>query len=747
MLQKINLTHLRNFNTFIDITNPRKLREFRALDTQLRYALFADGAPLSIVHLPSSITRLKFIENKNLTRILTSTPIVADMVNGELVYRNEASYAGLYVQGLTDYVTGTAIKASELGEIEFEGDALGYGSYIILKNAVEIKEDVGGRLKIRMDNINWTPYVPVEFGESKQQDVNYFYLTDHSTYVPYDRVGSWQSDTLNGKVFTFDSSLPKSTISDLSLLDKFIADYENGVDTGTINQFTNNNESMTTRATVPTITGNLFVANAEGTAIAEDQLTNKYGVYWPNLIIRAENVSESYIGKYVQILDSGKESEIDIIRFSPLDYEGQRPTRTVKVPTKTNYVFKGWSLDAEGTKMVWDYDLLSQAFVEGSYYDNAEFKFSQQNNVIILYAIFEIQKYGIKFYDGDGRTLLVEDPNNPVYIITGLNQQEQVTVLVPYGGHVPTPKILPYKEDSSLARDEVYILKGWSATPDGDLANTTNKKVISNLSYYPIFEVGDVHNNVLSEDFFDVTTSNYTVTVPGYYNTGDPGVLIQLKSGYSVRGKITLPKAINGVKVRSVASGRNGANGFAGTDGNPNTKITAVFWEEGAMPEVYSQYAFAYCSNLIYAEFPASLYNIETQAFYRCSLHNRNLASAINLKQISSSAFNTAFGVTSEKEFTIPGSVELIQALAFAYNNTRYEETTAINSWQIGGDGDPTQLSSLPANINNGTNPFAYVGAPYLQFTIWTPTTMDPTVRERLELCASGSSIEWPLGE
>ena len=700
LLQKINLTHLRNFDTFLDITNPKKLREFRALDTKLLYALFADGAPLSIVHLPSTVTRLKFIENKNLTRILTSEPTVATMVNGELVYQPESDYSGLYIQGLTDYVPGAAIKADKLGEIEFEGDALGYGSYKILENAVNIKSGVGGRLKIRMDNVDWTPYRQVEYGEVKQPGVDYYYATDHSTYEAYGDRTTWVNDTLNGKVYTFDENAPKNTIPSLALLDQFIADYQLGINTDSINQFTNNNESMASYATVPTLTGNLFVANANGTAISEDKLTNEYALYWPNLKIRAENVAEAYIAKYVQILASGKEDEIDVLRFAKVgdnNYTGQSPTLTNKIPNKTNYTFKGWALDAAGTQMVYDYNLLTQTLTPGAYINDSAFKFSDPDNTVItLYAIFEIQKFGIKFYDGDG-SLIVEDASNPVYVVTGLNTQEQVTMLLPYGTTgIPAPKKLPYKDDSGLAYDEIYVLRGWATTQNGDITNIKAKRVISNLTYYPIFEIDSVYNNVLSEEYCELDSSGF----------------IKIKSGYRVRGKVTLPATVNGVTVQGIAmsdwndsavsseaqylawiesAGAN-YNGFT-----YNKDLTAIFWAQGAHPTTIAGSAFRWASNLKWCEFPASLVQISSLSFVGAKLKNRDLSHCTSLESVVTSALNQAFGENDPNypdyelgsTLYLPGHITNFSALAVAYNSP------TISYIVVGGQGDAAQAQSI----------------------------------------------------
>ena len=355
--------------------------------------------------------------------------------------------------------------------------------------------------------------------------------------------------------------------------------------------------------------------------------------------------------------------------------------------------------------MVWDYDLLSQTFVNGEYYDNALFKFNENNSIIVLYAIFELQKFGIKFYDGDG-SLLVEDPLNPVYVVTGLNQQEQVTVLVPYDNLVPQPKKVPYKDDSSLDLEEVYKLAGWSVNPNPqiqDITNISQKKVRSNLSYYPVFEVEDVHNNPLDASFFDVEQSAYTqLSVTGAFATNEPCVRIKLKEGYTVRGKVTLPKMINGVKVGGIIAGNRDlpANGFS-----TNTAITHIFWETGAVPEDYSNYCFANCTRLSYVEFPTSLRIIKEFVFFQCgALINRDLSKCVNLIAIQGNAFNRAFAPTENTLFLIPASVQEVGNNAFSYDDV-VTGTTIITRFQFGDDQNASRLNTLPSGNANAFRP------------------------------------------
>ena len=171
LLNKIILSNLRGLNTFLDVRSPDKLTEFRALGTSLTYALFAEGAPLKIVHLPNTVTTLIFIQNKNLTKIIKDTPIVAEIVNNNLVYKNSSTYEGLYVEGLTDYVDSIETRGlgSPITEIDIEGDAMGYDSYTLLNNLVLQKygSGVGNALAIKMTDVNWSPYTQVEYGEKK----------------------------------------------------------------------------------------------------------------------------------------------------------------------------------------------------------------------------------------------------------------------------------------------------------------------------------------------------------------------------------------------------------------------------------------------------------------------------------------------------------------------------------------------------------------------------------------------------
>lgn len=146
LLQKIILSNMVSLDKNLDTRGAGKLQEFRALGTKLKGVTFADGAPLDTVHLPNYVESLNFVENKNLTKLLKIKPVV---LNNDNSYKNHEDYEGLYIEGLTDYQDSMAGRGSLINAVKFQGDALGYGSYEILRNLFNLKNGSGrtNRLK------------------------------------------------------------------------------------------------------------------------------------------------------------------------------------------------------------------------------------------------------------------------------------------------------------------------------------------------------------------------------------------------------------------------------------------------------------------------------------------------------------------------------------------------------------------------------------------------------------------------
>ena len=342
LLRRVNFTQLTELSETIDISGSGKLREFRALGTKIPNVSFAQGAPLDTIHLPKSVSRLDLVEARDLKRILTSPP----QVFGESDRNN---YTGLYIQGVTDFNNQVDSSQVMLSLLNIVGGSLGYDSYVLMKNMIDLRDmdnvnDV--RAKINLEDVEWSPYLVVEPGTRYNPSITYYRLTDHNNFVAYtlpanNAAEEWSNLTLNEKIFTYEANPKSSYITSMVLFDKFIADYDRATappEEGhegevKVSYYTN----LTNSIGYPNITGAIYVDNENGTAIEEADITEKYNKIWPKLKIYAANINESYIAKFLQRLDNGKDQEIDVIRYKK---QGTvHPTMTDKVAKRTNYVF------------------------------------------------------------------------------------------------------------------------------------------------------------------------------------------------------------------------------------------------------------------------------------------------------------------------------------------------------------------------------------------------------------------------
>ena len=685
LLNKIILTNLTNLDYGLNVRSPDKLTEFRALGTLLKYALFAKGAPLRAVHLPNTVTKLEFIQNKNLTKILTETPVVLDMVEGVKVPRSIEEYSGLFVDGITNYNPSdeTMYGDSNIAELDFEGDALGYGSYVILENTVKRREGTNTRLSIRMADIHWTPYTQVEYGEKKLSNTDYYYLTDHSTYINYEETGrsgdaAWVEDTLNGRIYTYDPDAGKEIdaekgeqiISDLSLLDKFELDYRTA---SGINQFTNNMETMLGVKSYPTISGELYVANTADTAINELTLTNKYNACWPDLIIRAAYVNPAPAIKYIEIdASTGKEKQLDI-KYS----ENDKIVLTDKaLPTRVHYDFLGWSPDKPGTTDTPTYYVVWQDGAWSLTAAGETATIDSNTNTMTLYAIFAPHAYPAVFDFNNGTT--------PQTITTtweagklGLNTPKEVP-----------SKPYQYEDDAvvdgGLALYRTYAFKGWAFAGDEDetIQNLAILPPDHNYNFIAIYEDKSVYDNIVDYDTYLTAELNST----------QDGCIISLNTEYELSGKVTLPTVIDGLPV-------TGIRYFSGN----RHKITHIFWaQENRHVTTIMSRCFENSTTLLYVEPLDSYEEMQLSAFSGCtSLRLDNLT---ELLETASTLQSTVFAEVGRNTVHIPGH-------AFDYIGQR-----ALASWGmasklvLGSEDDPCQWISMLDENKFANNAMVFEG-------------------------------------
>lgn len=688
LLNKIILTNLKGLNKGLDVRSPDKLEEFRALGTPLQYALFADGAPLKAVHLPNTVTKLSFIQNKNLTKILTDTPVVLDMVENVKVPRDIDEYAGLFVDGITNYDAEDVNMQgdSNITELDFEGDALGYGSYVILNNTVTRRNGTNTRLKIRMADVHWTPYSQVEYGEKKLNDVDYYYLTDHSTYINYEYSNdeTWAEDTLNGRIYTYDrnagkeidSTLGEKIISDLSLLDKFYLDYT--TTTSGINQFTNNMEAMLGVKSYPTISGELYVANEDGEAIDELTLTNKYNICWPDLTIRAAKVIEAPAVKYVEIdASTSKEKQIDV-KYSE---NGKIVLTDKAAPNRVHYDFLGWSPDKPG---ITDNPTFYVVYQNNNWELTEEGNnatISQATNTMVLYAIFTPHAY-ISTFDYNNGSAPVEVSTVWESGKIGLNTPK----LIPYRNYryddyetTPTGKLGLYYTDA---------FKGWAYTGDEEetIQDLSNLPPDHNYSFIAIYEENKyVYNNILDEKYLSIERVNID---------GEQGYAIALNPNYTIGGKITLPTSVslneNRLPVLQIGTTLNNFS---------DSEISHIFWADPptentnttsrALKKINGT-AFYNMPTLVYYEQPDSCKQIGVNAFARCPLLGSK--DPLIIKDILGNVEKLENGIFAENRLStisIPGHSYT------SLSNSPFSGWERTREIIIGGEGDPCTWESM----------------------------------------------------
>ena len=207
LLQKIILTGLTALTQGQDISGSEKLREFRALNTSLPSVNFANGAPLDTVHLPKTVTILDIVHAKNLNNILTEYPtVMVPDAEEEYKYTDAATYKGLYVENLTDWDKNTQqgdiydssdtadIKQNKINNaisqvniLNLVDVNLGYDSYTLLDNAIDIREKFrpDASLAINIEDVQWSPYSLIESDTEYDSNKTFYELTDHNNFIIY----------------------------------------------------------------------------------------------------------------------------------------------------------------------------------------------------------------------------------------------------------------------------------------------------------------------------------------------------------------------------------------------------------------------------------------------------------------------------------------------------------------------------------------------------------------------------------
>lgn len=693
LLKQAIFSNMTTFNKSVDMRGSEKLEEFRALNTALQSVYFANGAPLHTVHLPRSITVLELIEHNDLTNILNTVPVVAkwvdkttretvattsaaynalaDKSNIEVEYSPADSYRGLYLENITDYNSSLASTGHNISTLVIEGGKLGYGSYTILDNLVKLKRNAtaNSMLAASLKNVVWTPYTVVIYGEEYDANETYYELTDHSTFVPYTyNEATWANDTLNGVIYTYDNTMDSNVITDTSLLDFFIEEYEAGHE-----QFANTQGLSV--PTVPTITGTMFINNIAGDAIIEEDLTAKYAKYFPNLKIQAANIGEANVTKYVRKLDTGILETIEVLRSN-----GVHPLApTTQIPAKSGYDFIGWGLDPDDDTLFLPYNFDVNTGT-GEYptgdelesYLNA-YTFDNDNTVVVLYAKYRVHQNIVTVWqNGVKAGAMLVNTGSLFAEPTGLYSYDE-------DGLVDTSNYFnfaPYRNDNDLPLTSTYAFVGYSKVASdvslGRVTEPVTGLVNKDMSIYAVFAQMSIYDVDYSDLFRSYAVTNYVDEGPEDYASNyniDEGVVLTVvaPSVKTATGKIVVPASWENKPVIGI------------TDFKRQPGITHIFFEaEHPLRKIWTD-CCARMTNLKYVDFLAlpQLRVIETRAFQ--SVMNFNLVSTLGdsatsvLYKIDTQAFEAAFSSSGRASglnlIQIPASITTMGAYSFGFQS------------------------------------------------------------------------------
>lgn len=696
LLESVVLTGVSALSGAIDITGSEKLKEFRALNTNITGVTFADGVQAEVVHLPRTITFIELTEPVALQGILTE--VVAsgtDKDTGYNIYPN-----GLYIQGVTD----DADNVTLINKYVITGGNMGYDSYRLLKRLVSLKQSMQSNdeidktkysdsLAISLKEVNWTPYRLVAAGEEIVDGVAYMKITENSTLSSYDpSENDWATDTLNQLIYEVDANknAEKSVINDLSLLDLFL-DADNNLKDSNHNYFKDIIVHEDLKPTYPNITGNLYVANT--TPISEYDIKNFYNVHYPNLNILVQTVDPAYTLKMVEINpDTGAEIVLETLKYKRQDEDGNVVTKQVDLdditvhPSRLHNDFVGWSLDKDSNNVLTDEEVQNLIF-------------NANNLIYTLYAVFVTTSYTANFKD----------------MASGYSEN----TTVPYGENFRDPYVLPSRDVEEESRDlkDRLAFRGWTENGDltsyvvseGELAalkvDVESYVAEKDYTFYALFVVEDAFTTPTDDKYFTfekVTASSWR---------------INCNPEYSLRGKVTLP----------ITHKDEDGNEYPITHiGNFSNALMAkhIFFLDGGQYTTVSNNAFYNMSDekeacsLIGVYLPDSITYIGSDAFH----------AAATIKHLSDHYYkfdeqgHLSDNITHIGDYAFKGTG--LSSGEFIINELPSQLTT-LGQQAFFNAGPNIYFTTLPANLARIEN-FAFAYVPNIQFSKFGSAANEP---------------------
>lgn len=676
LLERIILTGLTALDSQMDATACEKLKEFRALNTNISGVSLADGVQIKVLHLPKSITNLRLIEPVELQGIITSVPVIAE---------DGTAPEGLYIEKLTNPVANFEDNIS-LITLEIIGGNMKYDSYKLLENAVKYKLHMQGidnlegyskDLAINLKNVNWSPYTVVEFGEPYDESKTYYLDRGRFRLGAYTYAeDTWEDGTRNGNIYSFDAEYfanNQNVLTNLDILKAFVDSYKAAVTdfeiTGTLEKnYFKSTSVNATKPTLPEISGVLYVNNTDASEYDEADIQNEYIKYFPNLKFFFKELTPAYVATYISRVNDVDEI-IHTERVSSAITDASPTYPDGKIPIRLNHDFLGWSLDGKTPLTKEEIEAIKFADVDGGY--------------LKFYAVFELHQYNISFYNYvDGKEELI------------------ITIQVPAGDMLHDPPVLPSVDESNLVDEVRYKHLGYVndvkyCYPANEAEGKKNLVDLSSIlsenmdrKYYACYIQTSVFESATSSEFFNFIPFNYVDDYDSSYNVS--GYQIVPKDGVVLSGKITIPATYNGSPINCL--GRF----------NDQEKITHVYFMDQTNIRVLSDTCFSGDANLKIFDFPSRLRKIDNSSFMSCRQLRYNKEKWLNMKvyEIGQSAFNGTFTTEIPFDLFISGEVRTIGHMAFA-NLAESSDPVIFTSITFGSKENPSKFDPSKTQVDN----------------------------------------------
>ena len=248
------------------------------------------------------------------------------------------------------------------------------------------------------------------------------------------------------------------------------------------------------------------------------------------------------------------------------------------------------------------------------------YTFEEGKTILTLYAQFTVHKNVVTVYIGDTKVCAAIVDNgseyeDPTYVYDYVDGLIDMTTRHMY---------FPYKDDSNLAFNETYKFIGYSGDANCSWHYDSNmvpvidvlppETIKNDTAIYSIFDVVDVHDNVLNNNYYYEVTN---VTIGGTTYK-----CLQLQHQNELTGKITLPATVGGNVIKCF---NNVGIVSDNTGPSVSSTITHIFWETGSQLAFVGSNACSWWENLQYFELPNYNTYIGQNAFNRTRSMFKNI--------------------------------------------------------------------------------------------------------------------------